>query len=67
MTKTMSLPSTEPGAFDLVRPFVWLALAAFLTGFSIYLILGTHPAPPRSAASPASYFADAAGLRSPGR
>jgi hypothetical protein len=49
-----------PGAnaLDVLRPFLWLALAAFLTGFFSYLALGeqaparTHVAPaPRVAAT----------------
>ena len=36
----MSLPRTEPNPFDLVRPFVVLALAAFFVGFASYMALG---------------------------
>jgi hypothetical protein len=31
---------TRAGALDLLRPFLWLALAAFLVGFAGYLTLG---------------------------
>jgi hypothetical protein len=50
-----------PGAsaLDVLRPFLWLALAAFLTGFFSYLALGGQvpaqahfvPAPQVSAAA----------------
>lgn len=35
------------GAFEVFRPFAWLALAAFLAGFCSYLVLGQ----PRTAAA----------------
>lgn len=37
---------TAPGAIDGLRPFLWLLLAALLTGLASYLALGrpTHAA-----------------------
>lgn len=56
----MSLSRTEPSPFDLVRPFVVLAVFAFLVGFATYLAAGAggvataysraHQAAPISAA-----------------
>lgn len=34
----------DSGAFDVVRPFAWLAAIAFLVGFVSYLALG-RPSP----------------------
>jgi hypothetical protein len=31
------------GAFEILRPFAWLATAAFLVGFVSYLALGPAP------------------------
>lgn len=31
---------TATGAFDVLKPFAWLALAAFMVGFVSYLALG---------------------------
>lgn len=31
---------TDAGAIDVVRPFAWLAVIAFLVGFVSYLVLG---------------------------
>ncbi len=36
----MSLFESRSGPSDLFRPFLWLALLAFLVGFSGYLALG---------------------------
>ncbi len=36
----MSLFESRSGPSDLFRPFLWLALFAFLVGFSGYLALG---------------------------
>lgn len=36
----MSLTRTEPNPFDLVRPFVVLAVFAFFVGFAIYMVAG---------------------------
>ena len=36
----MSLTRTEPNPFDLVRPFVVLAVFAFFVGFATYMVLG---------------------------
>jgi hypothetical protein len=51
----MSVSRTEPNPFDLVRPFVVLAVFAFFVGFATYLVAGagsvataysrTHAAP----------------------
>lgn len=41
--------------FDLLKPFLWLGLAAFLTGFGSYLALGGQGlAPSCGRAAPAS-------------
>ena len=55
----MSLTRTEPNPFDLVRPFVVLAVFAFFVGFATYMVAGagsvataysrTHAAAPISA------------------
>ena len=39
----MSLFESRPAPSDLFRPFLWLALFAFLVGFSGYLALGARP------------------------
>jgi len=44
---------SRPAAFIDLRPFVWLALAAFLVGFASYLVLGDHA---RAAAPPARAY-----------
>lgn len=31
---------SRPGPLDDLKPFLWLALAAFLVGFVSYLVLG---------------------------
>ena len=36
----MSLTRTEPNPFDLVRPFVVLAVFAFFVGFAAYMVAG---------------------------
>ncbi|WP_310542399.1 hypothetical protein [Phenylobacterium sp.] len=36
----MSLTRTDPNPFDLVRPFVVLAVFAFFVGFATYMVLG---------------------------
>ena len=36
------------GLFDIMRPFLWLALAAFLAGFLSYLAVGGAPASARA-------------------
>jgi hypothetical protein len=36
----MSLNRTEPNPFDLVRPFVVLAVCAFFVGFATYMVAG---------------------------
>ena len=36
----MSVTRTEPNPFDLVRPFVVLAVFAFFVGFATYLVAG---------------------------
>lgn len=36
----MSLTRTEPNPFDLVRPFVVLAVFAFFVGFATYMVAG---------------------------
>ena len=49
------------GAFEILRPFAWLATIAFLVGFVSYLALGqTSPAVARetTAAAPASQLSD---------
>lgn len=33
-------PMEKSGAFDVVKPFAWLASLAFLAGFVSYLVLG---------------------------
>jgi hypothetical protein len=34
----------SPGPLDIVRPFLWIALAAFLCGFGGYVLLAVaHP------------------------
>ena len=38
----MSLFESRSGPSDLFRPFLWLALFAFLVGFSGYLALGAR-------------------------
>ena len=41
----MSLFESRSGPSDLFRPFLWLALFAFLIGFSGYLALGAGRIP----------------------
>ncbi len=36
----MSVSRTEPNPFDLVRPFVVLAVFAFFVGFATYMVAG---------------------------
>lgn len=36
----MSVTRTEPNPFDLVRPFVVLAVFAFFVGFATYMVAG---------------------------
>lgn len=36
----MSLTRNEPNPFDLVRPFVVLAVFAFFVGFATYMVAG---------------------------
>jgi hypothetical protein len=50
---------TATGAFDLLKPFLWLAAAAFLVGFVSYLTLG-RPAV-ASAHAETAYSAPVAG------
>ena len=35
---------TEVGALDVLRPYLWVAALAFVTGFSGYMILHGIPA-----------------------
>jgi len=58
----MSLFDSRSDPADLFRPFLWLALIAFLAGFSGYLALGVgHLSPTHSRlATPASAPAVAA-------
>lgn len=52
----MSLFDSRSDASDLFRPFLWLALFAFLVGFSGYLALGAGhmPAPHARSLTPVS-------------
>lgn len=48
---------TGPSPYLLLRPFVWIALAAFLCGFAGYLAMGlrqvpTTDGPVRAASAP---------------
>jgi hypothetical protein len=36
------------GPYDLIRPFLWIALVAFLCGFSGYVVLAAVQAPQRA-------------------
>ena len=36
----MSISEPRQGPSDIVRPFLWLAVVAFLVGFSIALLVG---------------------------
>ncbi len=40
---------------DLLRPFLWLALAAFLAGFTSYVVLGRSHAAARAQVQAAAY------------
>jgi hypothetical protein len=53
----------SPGPFDLVRPFLWIALAAFLCGFGGYVLLAVAhpPARPQVEAARFLYTAEGAG------
>jgi hypothetical protein len=44
---------SAPGLLDALRPFLWLALAAFLTGFASYAVLAGSRA---AARAPAVYL-----------
>ena len=50
----MSLIRAEPGPFDLLRPFVWLAVIAFFLGFATYMLAGAGSAAEASSRSQAS-------------
>lgn len=44
------------GAYDVLKPFAWLALAAFLVGFVSYLALG-QPTRAMASEEPSAYSA----------
>ena len=50
---------TATGAFDILKPFAWLAAVAFLVGFVSYLTLGRPAA--ASAHAETTYSAPVAG------
>ena len=39
-TKPVSTFETHDGAYRLVRPFLWVAVAGFALGFSVFLAVG---------------------------
>lgn len=47
----MSLTRTESNPFELLRPFVWLAVLAFFVGFASYMLAGAGSAAKASARS----------------
>ena len=46
---------TASQLLDLVRPFLWLAVAAFFTGFVSYVVLGGSHATASAKVEPAAY------------